>query len=915
LTAVKISHLNQFIIDKSAGKVDKRSNGPEQRIKVVKNSIFKRLRAVFIALLLFLPNLAHSKESVRVIVLPFDIHARKDLSSLQNEILNVIKSYIKEEGAIILTPKVVPAAALIRTSQSYDNIRKFGIDNDVDYIIWGSLTLIGRKFSLDVKMIPSFGKGSPQIYVKEGQGLENLPGDVKQLARDIGMTLFKREKVLSVEITGNKRIESDAIKMIIKTKPGDIYLSKSLSDDLKAVYAMGYFDDIRIEAEDAPSGKKIIFRVKEKPTIRVIRFNGNKVFKDDKVKENITIKTGSILNPFKIRRDIGRIEELYKEKNYHNVKVTYRIHQLEHNQADLEFDIDEGEKVLIKSITFEGNNAYTDKVLKDLMKTSEKGFFSWVTSSGDLKTEDLDQDISKISGFYYNNGYIQARIGEPQIEYRGNWIYITIKIDEGPQFKVGDVDITGDLVLPKEELKKRLKIINETYYNREVVRNDILALTDLYSDEGFAYADISPRIDKDFDNLKVNITYVVQKGKQVYFEYIIIGGNTKTRDKVIRRELKVYEQELYSGRKLKRSVRNLYRLEYFEDIKVNTVKGSADDQMVLKIDVTEKPTGTMSFGAGYSSQENVFGSVSISQRNLFGRGQILSAEGQIGGSTNLYQLSFTEPWLFDIPLSAGADLYNWETDYDTYDRKSLGGSIRLSYPVYDFTRVGIKYNYDNADITNITEDAAQSIKDLEGNNVTSSVTTNIIYDSKNRRFNPSEGSKHSLTLKYAGLGGNVAFTKALAETGWYIPLVLDTVGFLHGRAGYVTKNSGGILPDYERFYLGGINSMRGYKWREIHVTDEDGNTIGGNKFIQFNAEYIIPLLKKQGLVGVVFFDAGNVYNDDESFDLGTLRNSVGFGFRWYSPMGPIRIEYGYKLDVEEGEESGGRWEFSMGSAF
>jgi len=881
----------------------------------LKNIMFRHLSLVYIALLLIPSNIAHSIDSVKVVVLPFEVHARKDLSSLQNEILNVIKTYIKEEGAFILTPEAVSGGTFVKTSPSYGDIRNFGIKNGADHVVWGSLTLIGQKFSLDVKMIKSLGEDPPQIFIKEGQGLENLSGVVKQLSRDIGMKIFKREKVSGVVITGNKRIESDAIKMIIKTKPGDIYLSKSLSDDLKAAFAMGYFDDIRIEAEDTPDGKKIIFRVKEKPTIRVIRFKGNKVYKEDKVKENLTIRTGSILNPFKIRRNIGRIEELYKEKNYHNVKVTYNIHHLEHNQADLEFVIDEGEKVLIKSITFEGNNAYTDKILKKLMKTSEKGFFSLVTSSGDLKMEDLDQDAAKLSGFYYNNGYIQARIGEPQIEYKGNWIYITFKIDEGPQFKVGNVNITGELVLPKEELKKRLKITKETYYNREVVRNDILALTDLYSDEGFAYADISPRIDKDFDNLKVNITYVVQKGKQVFFEYIIIGGNTKTRDKVIRRELRVYEQELYSGRKLKQSVRNLYRIDFFEDVKVNTVKGSADDQMILKIDVTEKPTGTMSFGAGYSSQESLFGTISVSQRNLFGRGQILEAEGQIGGRSSLFKLGFTEPWLFDIPLSAGVDLYNWKTDYDTYDRKSLGGSIRFSYPVYAFTRASIKYNYDDADITDISESAAQSIKDLEGTNITSSVTTSIMYDSTNRRFNPSKGSKHKAILKYAGLGGNVAFTKVLAETGWYMPLVMETVGFLHGEAGYVIEGSGGTLPDYERFYLGGINSVRGYEWREIHVLDEDGNMIGGNKLVLFNAECIIPLLKKQGLVGVLFYDAGNVFNDDEGVDLGTLRNSVGFGFRWYSPMGPVRFEYGYKLDVKEGEEKGGRWEFSMGSVF
>lgn len=877
--------------------------------------IHRHLCLIIIGLLLFLPSNVRCADTVKVMVLPFDIHSSENLSSLQAEILSILQANVREEGAVIVASGITSETALQEISQNYEKIRSLGENKGADYVVWGSLTLIGQQFSLDVKMIDVYKKGLPLIFVKEGQGIENLPGIVKQLATSIGMKLFKREKIVSVEITGNKRIESDAIKRVIKTKPGDIYLPKRLSEDLKAVYAMGYFDDIRIEAENTPEGKKIIFKVKEKPTIRVIKIKGNRVFKEDKIKENLTIKTGSILNTYKIRSNVARIEDLYKEKNYQNVKVTYHIHHLKHNQADLEFNINEGNKVLIKSIKFEGNKAYSDNQLKKIMKTSEKGFFSWLTSSGELKKEDLEQDVTKLSAFYYNHGYIQARIGEPQVVYKGNWIYITIKIEEGPQFKVGKVDITGDLVLPKDDLMKRLKITKEIYYNREIVRDDVLALTDIYSDEGYAYADITPSINKNIKELKVNITYVIHKGKQVYFEKIIIAGNTKTRDKVIRRELQVYEQELYSGKKLKRSVRNLYRLDYFEDVKVNTVKGSSDDQMILKIDVTEKPTGTLSFGAGYSSEEAIFGTVSVSQRNLFGRGQTLELEGQFGGRSTLYKLSFTEPWLFDIPLTAGVDQYIWSTDYDTYDRKSIGGGFKLSYPVYDYLRASIQYNYDDANITNITESAAKSIKDLEGINITSSVTAGLTYDSRNRIFNPSEGSKHSIMVRYAGLGGNVGFTKVVAETGWYKPLPWNTVGFLHGKAGFVSRNSGGVLPDYERFYLGGINSVRGYGWQGIHALDEDGNIIGGNKFVQFNAECIFPIIKKQGLVGVVFFDAGNVYNEGESVDLGTLKDSIGLGFRWYSPMGPIRLEYGYRLSNEYDEGTGGRWEFSMGTAF
>jgi outer membrane protein insertion porin family len=846
------------------------------------------------------------------VVLPFEIHAVKDFSYLQTEISDMIKKDLEQEDVVILEPEIIPDFAEEKGTLTIEGIRNFGFKSGADYVIWGNLTWIGQKFILVTKMIESFEEGPVGIFVKEGRSIENLLGIVKQLVRDMSMKLFKREKVAKVLVAGNKRIEADAIKEIIKTKPGDVYITKSLSQDLKDVYAMGYFEDIRIEAEESPQGKVIIFRVKEKPSIRIIRFQGNKVYKDDAIKENLSIRTGSILNIFKVRSNIKRIEELYKEKNYHNVKVTYNISQLETNQADLEFVIQEGENILIRHIKFEGNNAYKDKKLKKMMETSEKGFFSWMTSSGALNREDLEQDIAKLSAFYYNNGYIQARVGEPQIEFRKNWIDITIKIDEGPRFKVNNVNVTGDLVLPEEELKKTLKITKETYYNREIVRNDVLALTDLYSDEGYAYAEISPRIDKNFDELIVNIAYVVAKRNQVYFENIVIGGNKKTRDKVIRRELMVYEQELFKGKGLKRSIRNLYRLDYFEDIKVNTVKGSSDDKVILKIDVTEKPTGTFSFGAGYSTVENVFGMVSISQNNLFGRGQILELDAQLGGTTTLYRLNFTEPWLFDIPLSARLDVFDWETDYDSYDRDSQGAGVRFSYPVYKFLRASIGYSYEVSDIDNIEENASLSIKELEGENTTSSITTSLIYDSRNRRFNPTRGSRHIISVEYAGLGGDVAFTKYLGETGWYIPVFWDIVTFLHGEIGYVEENSGGILPDYERFYLGGLNSLRGYDWRDVFVLDENGDEIGGNKYVQFNAELLIPVLKKQGVVGLLFYDTGNVYNDGESIDLGDLRKTAGFGFRWYSPMGPIRLERGYIIDSEG---SGAQWEFGMGTSF
>jgi outer membrane protein insertion porin family len=903
--------------------------------------MLRRLSLLIVAIMCFFPNTARSLETVRVVVLPFKVHAVKDLSYMKAEISEVIKRHLKEEGAVVLDPESALDFTWEKNAESIDGIRNFGVQNGVDYVVCGSLTWIGEKFRLDGQVVESFGEGLPNVIIKEGQDIENLLGTVKQFARDIGMILFKREKVARVLITGNKRIEADAIKRVIKTEPGDVYLAKSLSEDLKAVYSMGYFENIRIEAEKAPEGKVIIFRVQEKPTIRNIRFKGNIVYSDEELTEKIDIRTGSILNIFKVRSNIKLIEELFKEKKYHNAKVTYIISQLENNQADLEFVIEEGEKFRIRSILFKGNSAYDDKKLKKIMKTSVKGFFSWLTSSGDLNLANLDLDVAMITAFYHNNGYIESRVGEPKIEYQKNWIDITIKIDEGPRFKVGKVDITGDLILPREKLLENVKISGETYFNREIVRNDLLGLTDLYSDEGYAYTDTSPRIDKDLDKLIVNITYVVDKRKQVYFENIFISGNKKTRDKVIRRELKVFEQELYSGKGLKRGVRNLYRLDYFEDVKVNTPRGSSDDKMILKIDVTEKPTGMFSFGGGYSSVEHLFVMASVSQRNLFGRGQVLQLKGEWGGQTNRYNLSFTEPWLFDIPLSAGFDLFSWETDYDTYDKESQGGGVRFGYTIYDYTRAHIRFAYDVSDLKNYVEvetgsgekiypDVPDSIEELlqevGPKYTTKSISTTLSYDSRDRMFNPTEGSDHRITLEYAGFGGDIAFTKYLAETGWFIPLVKDTVGFLHGKVGYVKENPDGILPDYERFYLGGINSIRGFDWHGIHLLEEvtgpgselgdkEFIEIGGEKFVQFNVEYLVSLSKKAGLVGLIFFDTGNVFEKDDNIDLSDLRKSVGYGFRWYSPIGPIRLECGYIIDPRPGEPTGGQWEFTMGTAF
>ena len=870
---------------------------------------------IFVFICLF-SEIAYAQQLTSVVIMPFEIHAQGDLSYLQKQIPQAIKTQLEKEGANVLILDTMSISSWKKVAESTAEIRNLAAQTGADYAVWGSLTLLGQNFSLDVKLLASEDGEEPYAYSVEGEGVENLPGSVTKLVQELGLKLFKRLKIVQVLIRGNNRIEEDAIQRVLKIKAGDLYKLKNISDDLKAVYKMGYFDDIRIEAQNVAGGKTITFNIIEKPTVRNILVKGNTwVFDDDEIKEVLTIRKGSILNTNTIQSDMRRIEELYKEKNFHNVKVSFNIYARKDFQADVEYEIDEGKKLQIKEITFVGNSAFSAGKLKGIIGTSEKGLFSWLTSSGDLNQENLSQDAAKLTAFYHNNGYVQARVGDPEVTFEEDGILITIRIDEGARFKVGEVTVAGDLIIPQEQLVDKLKITEEEYYNRDTLRLDVITLTDIYADEGYAYVDISPRIDQDTENLVVNIIFDVNKGKQVYFEEITISGNTKTRDKVIRRQLQVYEQELYGGRRLKRSVRNLYRLDFFEDIKVDTIKGSADDKTRLRIDVIEKNTGAFSFGVGYGNVENLFLTASVAERNLFGRSQTLALKGQLGAKTTRFTLSFTEPWLFDIPLSAGADIYNWNYNFSTYDKDSVGAKLRFGYPLFDYTRGNISYNYDIADIKNVDDDAANSIKNDEGENIKSSITTSIRYDSRDQLFHPTRGSMQNLSHEFAGLGGTVGFNKIIAETSWYYGLFWQLIGVLHGKVGYVKQLQGKSLPDYEKFYMIGVDQLRGFERDDLSPRDDNGAEIGGNKFVQFNAELRFPLVKEAGVYGVTFFDTGDIYTSDEDIELGNLRESAGLGVRWQSPMGPIRLEYGWILDPKPTDHGPGNWEFSMATAF
>jgi outer membrane protein insertion porin family len=792
--------------------------------------------------------------------------------------------------------------------------RRIGLGLGSKFIIYGSMSKIGEQLSFDVRLVDVENRRATLPIFVTRLGLENLASAVAELSREVGIRIFKKKKIHRILIAGNQRIEDEAIRQVIKSESGDVVDQAKLREDLTAIYKMGYFKDVRIESEETPQGEDVVFTVEEKPTISKVLIKGGGAVGEDDIRAAITTREYGVLQRSSLKADVERILLLYRDDGYFNAEVTYEIEPAKANRAIVTFTIDENNKLYIRKITFSGNQEFSDKKLKKQIKTSEKGVFSILTESGILVRQNLQVDVDVLAAFYHNQGFMDARIGSPVITHDEEGIYIDIPIIEGQRFRVGKVQVSGEDVEPDESLLSSIKLGEEKYFNREVLAKDLETVADFYTGQGYAFAEVVPQIKKDDETQVVDIAYEVHKGELVDFGRINISGNTKTRDKVIRRELQVVEGEIYSKAKLEGSVRNLRRIDYFEDVAFDTTKGDAPDQMNLDVKVKEKSTRFISLGGGFSSADQIFAMAQIAERNLFGRGQNLQFMGQFGTVANRFSLSFTEPWLFDIPLSFSVEAYNWYRQYDEFDKKSFGGKIGAGYPVWDFTRLYLTYGYDNSDVSNVDDDASTEIKDQEGVIVTSLVGASLRRDNRDHTFLTTKGSDNSLTVNYAGgvLGGDAGYLKTVVNSSWYFPLFWKFVGFLHGKAGYINDVGDGIVPIYEKFFLGGINSLRAFDSGDVSPRDPaTGDRIGGEKMVLFNAELLFPIIEDMGVRGVLFFDMGNSYLDFSDITFDSLKKDVGGGIRWFSPMGPIRIEWGYNLDPEPGEDKS-NLQFSMG---
>jgi outer membrane protein insertion porin family len=746
------------------------------------------------------------------------------------------------------------------------------------------------------------------------------------------------DKVTAVKVKGNRRIEASAIMQVVQVKAGDMLDRDKVDADLRAIFKLGHFRDVQAQIEKVEGGVVLDYLVQEKPVVREIKIEGAKEISVDKVREAMEVKPNSIFSAKDLQKSIKKVKKLYADDGYYLAEVEGSTSKRSETELNVVIRVTEGKKILIKTISFDGNRGFSTKKLKKTMETSEEWMFSWLTGAGTYKEDVLKNDAALITDMYMNNGYVNVKVGEPKVELLPDksGLKVSIGITEGEPFRIGTLGFKGELLESSDVLMQKLKEKSGDLFSRSSLRTDVFTLTDLYADKGYAFTNASPQTRINADNHTIDITFEMEKGEKVHIDRINIAGNVKSRDKVVRRELRLDEGDLYSSTALKRSKQNLMNTGFFEEANLVTVKGSAPDKLDLNVEVKEKPTGTFSVGAGYSSLDGVIGQGSVQQANFLGLGLKASLAASFGSKSKTYNLGLTDPYFLDSKWTLGADVYRNERQYLDYTRRATGGDIKAGYPLSDTLSTFWLYKYEEKQIYDESLALLQNIHvgaivAPETSSSTSAIMASLTSNTTDYRIDPSSGMMDSLSVEFAGLGGTNRYLRYITEHTVFYPVGWGSVASLRGTLGYI-QGLGKTVPIDEKFYLGGISSLRGYSARTVCptransitdnsnlsgiVTTSDNRVyLGGEMEAVANLEYTFPILKDAGLKGVLFFDAGNSQDTlKETFS--TILTSYGLGIRWFSPIGPLRLEYGFPISPRAGiDKTSGRLEFSIGSIF
>ncbi|MBC7386458.1 MAG: outer membrane protein assembly factor BamA [Cryobacterium sp.] len=775
---------------------------------------------------------------------------------------------------------------------------------------------------------------------KKSKKAKTVPVKETTIKIDDSVEGFSGQPVRSIEIRGLKRIEKDAILSKLLTKAGVAIDRETIRSDVQALFNMGYFDDITVEAEAETTGAKVILILRERPIITEIEFEGNERLSTSDLQAVVKVKQWSILDVNKVKEDIALITKSYEDKGYYLAKVTFEVVQPNPKKPDevtLRYKINDFDKVQIKKITFLNNHAFTDTQLKAMLpETREGGLFSFISSSGSFKENAFKNDLQRLTYWYLDNGYVKFKYESPIVSVSDDkkWLYITIYVEEGEKYQVGNIDFSGDLLFSREELGVETQMLAGQNFSISKRNTDIQKLQEKYQDLGYAFVNVIPNMQIKDDTKTVDIDYHFEKGSLAYFGEINVVGNSKTHDKVVRRELKIKEGELYNGTRFRQSKENVERLGFFQpnEVLFNTsTPKDRTDIVNVEIQVKERPTGTITLGAGYGSAKGLFFQTQVSESNFMGKGQTISLSTNITKENNdkSVNIGFTDPYIFDTNWSGGADLY-YTTFFipEKYTTRKVGGDLRFGYPVAEYTNAYLTYKREKLRIETIdipNPDALDYVDIAQDTGVLSSVVWSLIRDKRNNRFETSGGSYQSVSLEtagVAGLGGDKSFTKIIANNRYYNRLVGDLVFRNSTEYGEAHGQNGNVVPPSERFYLGGPNNMKGFNFYRVgpsrpHLDAGNNlvqNPLGGNYEFYSLFELEHPIVREAGLKFVVFYDVGNIFTKRPDLGNLELRQDVGFGFRWFSPIGPLRFEWGFPLNKKPGDDAN-VFQFFIGPPF
>lgn len=735
-------------------------------------------------------------------------------------------------------------------------------------------------------------------------------------------------RVETVIFEGNNRVSLDALRMQAPKTPA--FLSQSqISSIVKRLYESGFFDQVTVSIVPTTFGKALRIVVTEKPLIGRVYVKGNDQLSESDLREVIGFGERRFLDATNIHAVTRRLVALYQSKGFYDVEVSNVVSPPKEGKVDLTFKIKEGERYKIAEVVFDGLRQIDASDLRSAIETSRyKWWSSWLFGTGRVSPEQLENDRRLIRQYLIDHGFVDGIVGEGEVVKREDRLVVRFTVNEGDLYQVGRVTASGDLI--DGEVAKTLEDLDissgDTFSAREL-RDASFAVGDKYADRGYAFANIVPDTVLDRTMRKVDINFVIDQGEPTKIDRIRIRGNNKTYDNVIRRELVIAEQDLYSGKKIRRSQQLLERLGYFEEVTITTEPTVEQDKADLVVNVREAATGTFSIGAGYSSSDGALFNARLSEANLFGTGRSLNLDTNIGTERSDVILSYDDRRFNDSFVSFGADVLRTTREFDDFDRELVGGGVTFGYPLEQVfgewaqdLSFSTKYEYIDADITGVDpEKAAQLVVDSQGRTTSSAVTPQLVRNTLNNVLDPTSGSRQIISYEMAGLGADSEYSLVGVRQQWYQPLFEtfwggDLIFSWRARWFHGESLNDEPFPLHKRFFPGGINSVRGYEARTLGPKDDRGFEYGGNKELVNNLELIFPLVDSAGLRGVVFYDAGQSFDDDQSIRIDDLREAWGYGIRWASPLGPLRLEFGYPIDRQTGESSMVT-QFSFGAPF